>query len=75
MKPSIGRIVIYHPCSDLKDNVYHNGSLRDLPALIVAVWSDTCVNLKVITDGPHDAWVTSATEGTGERQWSWPARV
>ena len=74
MKPTIGRIVIYklyegfEPC--LK-----NGGETELPAVIVRVWSDTCVNLKVLTDGVHDEWVTSVVQGEGPRSWNWPARV
>lgn len=75
MRPTIGRIVIYHPCKDRQDYVYQNGHANDTPAIIVAVWSDTTVNLKVLTDGPTDVWVTSSTLGTNERQWSWPERI
>ncbi len=55
--------------------MFANGTVKDVPAVIVAVWSETCVNLKVIGDGPQDTWVTSVSEGTGERSWSWPERV
>lgn len=71
MQPTIGRIVIYHPCNDRRDYVPQNGRPADVPAVIVAVWGNECVNLKVLTDGPNDVWVTSANFGTGERQWSW----
>ncbi len=46
----------------------------DLPAIIVAVWNDTCVNLKVFSDGAHDLWITSCVQGTEGRNWSWPTR-
>ena len=77
MNPTIGRIVIYHPCSDSRnDDVFSNGSAKDVPAIIVAVWGRTCVNLKVIADGPRDTWVTSVTLDESEtpqpRTWSWP---
>jgi hypothetical protein len=75
MKPTIGRIVIYHPSKDHSDGVLQNGGAADVPAVIVAVWSETCVNLKVLTDAPHDAWVTSRCLGPGEGEWSWPERV
>ena len=70
MKPSIGRIVIYHPLPNNED--FCSPNAVDQPAVIVAVWSDTCVNLKVLTDGPHDVWVTSVVEGKEARHWSWP---
>jgi hypothetical protein len=76
MKPTIGRIVIYHPCADPRnDDVFANGGVKDVPAVITAVWSDSCVNLKVFCDGPRDTWVTSVSEGTGERNWSWPVKA
>jgi hypothetical protein len=65
MKPTIGRIVIY---------TLYDG-FEPCPAVIVRVWSDTCVNLKVFIDGPQDMWVTSVCEGTGPRSWHWPAKV
>ena len=74
-KPTIGRIVIYHPSKSHSDGVLHNGSINDVPAIIVAVCSDICVNLKVITDAHHDAWVTSRNMGTAEGEWSWPERI
>lgn len=70
MKPSIGRIVIYHFSENQRE--LSNNYQKDAPAVITAVWSDTCVNLKVLTDGVHDIWVTSVTNGEGDRQWSWP---
>lgn len=55
MKPTIGRIV--HVLADPKTN---NGS-DVAPAMITRVWSDTCINLRVIRDnfpGPEE-WLTS----------------
>jgi hypothetical protein len=55
MKPSIGRIV--HVLVDPKTN---NGS-DVAPAIITRVWSDECVNLRVIRDNYPGAeeWLTS----------------
>lgn len=58
-KPSVGRIV--HVTVDGR---YNNGS-DVAPAVITRVWSDTCVNLRVLYDGPSVApegrqdWLTS----------------
>lgn len=82
MKPTIGRIVIYH----------HPGSAdgkypaTDSPAIIRAVkilehydskegkpFNQTECQLFVFgPKGQHQDW---ATEGTGPSQWSWPERV
>lgn len=75
MKPSIGRIVIYHLMENSPENVelcQQNGNPHELPAVIVRVWSDNLVNLKVLTDGPYDIWVTSVQYGHEPRHWSWP---
>jgi hypothetical protein len=84
-KPSIGRIVHF-----VQDNPprYGEGTVH-LPAVITAVWSDTCVNLQVFTDGSnseidgtnfqHAKWVTSATlDGSDSPHpgtWHWPEKV
>jgi len=73
MKPTIGRIVIFSMPDYLK--VCVNGNKQDkLPAVIVAAWSDTVVNLKVITDGQNDLWVTSVSQGDNTNQWNWPVK-
>jgi hypothetical protein len=73
MKPSIGRIVLY---------ITPDGEIR--PAIIVRVWSDTCVNVKVFEDpaneceieGHHCSSVTySEAEYAMPRSWHWPPRV
>lgn len=76
-KPTIGRIVIYNTTGDQQKAMVAlacNNQLQ-LPATIVAVWSDTCVNLKVQVDGNHsDLWITSSTQGDKEGNWNWPVR-
>jgi hypothetical protein len=68
-KASLGRIVIYAPT----DSERSNGA-NSLPAMIVRVWSDICVNLKVFADGDHSYWKTSVTQGTAQGQWMWPPK-
>lgn len=73
MVPTIGRIVIFNMPDYLKNGV--NGNKSDkLPAVIVAVNNVTSVNLKVITDGQNNLWVTSVSEGDGPNQWNWPVK-
>ena len=80
MKPTIGRIVIYNAdnaqlkaMEDSFKNTRKSCNIQSkLPAVIVAVWSDTLVNLKVFLDGQDDLWVTSASLGDGAYQWNWP---
>ena len=65
MKPTIGRIVIYKLNQNDKDRLKEMGSTNpnngadEAPAIVVRVWSDTCVNLKVICDGAENLWRTS----------------
>lgn len=81
MKPSIGRTVHF-----VLDRGPNKGQHR--PAVIVRVWSDTCVQLQVFTDSdatdryndqiPNPLWATSVTyDETAEKiySWHWPERV
>ena len=82
MKPTIGRIVHFVQ----KKPVGYGDALIHLPAIITAVWSDTCVNLQVFTDGTNSdeanmspvKRITSATlDENAEpqpRTWHWPER-
>ena len=82
MKPTIGRIVIYCP-TKAEQELFNNFQTK-CPAIIVSVWSDTCVNLKVLHDGIYDRWKTSINKfdpsikipGTDlpsiENTWDWP---
>lgn len=79
MKPTIGRIVIYTSSDSDKnqmkaaDAINGGCNVQDkLPAIITAVWSDTCVNLKVICDGNLELWKTSSTKGDEPYCWNWP---
>ena len=83
MTPTIGRIVHF---VQKKPSGYPEGQMVHVPAIITAVWSDTCVNLQVFTDGTNSdepnmnpvKWVTSATfdesENPQPRTWHWPER-
>lgn len=46
-----------------------------VPMIITAVWSESCVNGKVILDGSDSYWVTSVLQGDQEFNWNWPERV
>lgn len=70
-KPSLGRIVLYRVQSN---DPPHNGS-EFLPAVVVRVWSDDMLNLKVLNDGNEDFWRTSSHRGDDAGQWNWPPRV
>lgn len=69
MEPTIGRIVHFNVPKDMKPKVNYADKL---PAMIVRVWSNDCVNLKIITDGMEDIWQTSVLKGTEVNQWEWP---
>lgn len=56
------------------------GMVVSRPGIIVAVHSDTCVNLQVFTDGENDGLnnvvhKTSVDEGTLAGQWMWPSKI
>lgn len=78
MKPSLGRIVLVP-----MDPTTNNGS-DVAPAVITRVWTDTMINVKILTDAPADQWRTSLTlldqapvEGAlpGMHMAWWPPRV
>lgn len=76
MKPTIGRIVHYVLKKD-------GDRLVIRPAIITAVWSDTCVNLTVFQDYHNDRMCEMDCHPTSrslnvEKQvgtWHWPERV
>jgi hypothetical protein len=70
--PSIGRVVHYNVTEDERENCNYASVL---PAMIVRVWSDECVNLKVLNDEKEDFWRTSAVLGDQEGEWFWPPYV
>lgn len=69
--PSIGRIVNYVPTD--KESEQWNG-VKILPAMIVRVHAPDMVNLKVFTDAPNNAWITSVelSANQAKRSWHWP---
>lgn len=72
MTPHIGQIVLYHVSStDAQELTYNHTEGEDLPAIVVRVWSDTCVNLKIFADGPNDVWRTSVVLGDQPSEWSY----
>lgn len=46
-----------------------------LPALIVRVWDDDTVNLRVMLDGTDILWATNRAQGADRGEWFEPARV
>lgn len=69
MKPSIGRIVMYHPRES------DNSPTSLVAAIITRVWSDTVVNLIVFYDTGAPTSLTSVTFEQEEYGWTWPERV
>ncbi len=64
MKPSIGRIVHYTNSDGLAQ-----------AALVIHVWSDTCVNLVTWNQNGTSSTLTSVLSGAEPGQWKWPERV
>jgi hypothetical protein len=73
--PTVGRIVLVP-----MDPVTNNGA-KVAPAVIVHVWSDTTVNVRVFADGADMPWLTSVTykdditDATPRTAWTWPPRA
>lgn len=69
--PKVGRIVLFKSM-DRKETSDH-GNDGEVPAIITRVFSETCVNLKVLRDGEVDRWFTSVVrDQVGGRSWRWP---
>lgn len=75
MNPTIGRTVIYKT-TEADRKILRDASgneSQELPAVVVAVWSDDCVNAQVITDSEIGLMrKTSIVKGDGEGEWNWP---
>jgi hypothetical protein len=88
--PSVGRIVHYFPGEYDKDACANgNGPNDPVAAVVVRVWSDTTLNLRLLLDShgnpddggtpvrtsvQRDNAIEGATVGPGSR-WAWPERV
>jgi hypothetical protein len=75
MLATIGRIVIYKLTEADKNALRHFNcnTPEELPAIVVSVWSESCINVKVIVDGSiPDLWKTSVNLGDQQGNWRWP---
>lgn len=78
MKPTIGRIVIYNTTEADQKMMRDKAAIgkanvqEQLPAIIVAVWNDITVNLKVELDGVGSMWKISSLQGDEQGKWNWP---
>lgn len=68
---TIGRIVWFVPASA-------DSAERDWPAIVIRVWSPTCVNLRVFRDDGGQELVSSVPydeTGRNNYAWRWPERT
>lgn len=89
-KPTLGRIVnvrlsahqveainerrnLHRAVGDDECNGVKEGQI--VPAMVVAVWSHTCISVQMFLDGPDTQWATSLHLGNENGNWHWPARV
>lgn len=81
MKPTIGRIVHFHPADfDTEARNDHEGTGPVVvPAIITRVWTDDLVNLTVFPDnGPpivRSSVHRLASTRTNPYGWEWPPRA
>ena len=78
-KVSIGRIVHYKVSGEVHEGpaVNAQGRIRRgdlLPAMVVRIITSDVVNLKVMCDGPYDAWIPGVEHGDRAGEWNWPQR-
>ncbi len=73
MKPTVGRIVHYYP----QDGDRFGTMDEPIAAVIVRVWSEECVNLRLLPDSDDSPHVSSVPldENCGAYSWSWPPRA
>lgn len=84
MMPKLGEVVLFTFSKDDQDKIENHrdaavlqslGQSIKVPATVVAVWGEDCVNLRVHLDGPGpDIWETSVPrfDPTHERDgWYW----
>jgi hypothetical protein len=76
-KPSVGCIVLVpmHPT--------RNNGATVAPAIVTRVWSDECINVRVLADGDETEWRKSALRretlddlpNDQTNHWMWPPRT
>lgn len=67
-----GQLVIYQVAEDDHEFIRYNQA-SELPAIVVQVWSQDCINVQVFCDGPQGtAWKTSILRGKEPGQWYIP---
>jgi hypothetical protein len=80
-KATLGRIVMVsldanyaRLLSELGGSSYAVG--QRVPAVIVHVWQNEMVNLKIFADAPSDLWITNVDFSPVHqaRTWNWPER-
>lgn len=72
--PTIGRIVHYFPTPGDSDQPWaSHGPEVPVTAVVVRVWSDECVNLRLLVDGDGTPWVTSVafSDAPEPSTWNW----
>jgi hypothetical protein len=76
-KPSIGRIVHYHPFAEGEPGIPFTGEAPPCPAIITKVFSEDCVNLTIFGVESVPLLRTSVLRGgpAAQGSWSWPPRV
>lgn len=63
-KPTVGRVVHFLGSDGMPQ-----------AAMVVQVWSDTCVNLVAWNSGGTQTFHSSVVLGTQPGEWMWPTRV
>jgi hypothetical protein len=73
MKPTLGRIVLYKfTAEDAAEGLGRSGD--HCVAVVCRVHTDTCVNLRLLSDNDRTPRKCSVSNGNGQGQWFWPPR-
>jgi hypothetical protein len=69
----LGDVVFYNTTKEEREVMGFHSNCNVaflLPAIVVAVLSQTCLNIKVFCDGDLDIWKTSVLKGDNEMNWN-----
>lgn len=68
LKPTLGDIVLYRLTPGQCEMYATSGQC---PGVVTKIMSESCVNLRLLIDGPNTPHIINALLGDSEGQWQW----